>query len=108
MTTILKGVRVLEVAEHTFVPAASAVLADLGAEVIKIEPPGGDASRHSGPFPPGRARLLAKPLPTGSSSNVITMGIVEVASLAARVAVGPLVTMISTLSRTSSAASPGS
>ena len=59
-------------------------------------------------FPPGRARLLAKPLPTGSSSNVITMGIVEVASLAERVAVGPLVTMASTLSRTSSAASPGS
>jgi crotonobetainyl-CoA:carnitine CoA-transferase CaiB-like acyl-CoA transferase len=37
MTTILNGVRILEVAEHTFVPAASAVLADLGAEVIKIE-----------------------------------------------------------------------
>jgi crotonobetainyl-CoA:carnitine CoA-transferase CaiB-like acyl-CoA transferase len=37
MTRILEGVRILEVAEHTFVPAASAVLADLGAEVIKIE-----------------------------------------------------------------------
>src|SRR3954447_15406463 len=37
MTAVLKGVRILEVAEHTFVPAASAVLADLGAEVIKIE-----------------------------------------------------------------------
>src|SRR5262249_28405650 len=37
MTTILDGVRILEVAEHTFVPAASAVLSDLGAEVIKIE-----------------------------------------------------------------------
>jgi len=37
MTMILKGVRILEVAEHTFVPAASALLADLGAEVIKIE-----------------------------------------------------------------------
>jgi crotonobetainyl-CoA:carnitine CoA-transferase CaiB-like acyl-CoA transferase len=35
--TILNGVRILEVAEHTFVPAASALLADLGAEVIKIE-----------------------------------------------------------------------
>jgi crotonobetainyl-CoA:carnitine CoA-transferase CaiB-like acyl-CoA transferase len=33
----MHGVRILEVAEHTFVPAASAVLADLGAEVIKIE-----------------------------------------------------------------------
>jgi crotonobetainyl-CoA:carnitine CoA-transferase CaiB-like acyl-CoA transferase len=37
MATILEGVRILEVADHTFVPAASAVLADLGAEVIKIE-----------------------------------------------------------------------
>ena len=37
MTAVLKGVRILEVAEHTFVPSASAMLADLGAEVIKIE-----------------------------------------------------------------------
>lgn len=37
MTAILQGVRILEVAEHTFVPAASAVLADLGADVVKIE-----------------------------------------------------------------------
>src|SRR5271165_3590802 len=37
MTTVLQGVRVLEVAEHTFVPAASALLSDWGAEVIKIE-----------------------------------------------------------------------
>jgi crotonobetainyl-CoA:carnitine CoA-transferase CaiB-like acyl-CoA transferase len=37
MTQILDGVRILEVAEHTFVPAASALLADWGAEVIKIE-----------------------------------------------------------------------
>src|SRR4029450_7358703 len=37
MTRILDGVRILEVAEHTFVPAASALLADLGAEVVKIE-----------------------------------------------------------------------
>ena len=37
MTEVMKGVRILEVAEHTFVPAASAVLADFGAEVVKIE-----------------------------------------------------------------------
>ncbi|MEX2293918.1 MAG: CoA transferase [Acidimicrobiales bacterium] len=37
MTAVMHGVRVLEVAEHTFVPAASALLADWGAEVIKIE-----------------------------------------------------------------------
>jgi crotonobetainyl-CoA:carnitine CoA-transferase CaiB-like acyl-CoA transferase len=37
MTAVMEGVRILEVAEHTFVPAASAILADWGAEVIKIE-----------------------------------------------------------------------
>jgi crotonobetainyl-CoA:carnitine CoA-transferase CaiB-like acyl-CoA transferase len=33
----MKGVRILEVAQFTFVPAASAVLSDWGAEVIKVE-----------------------------------------------------------------------
>jgi crotonobetainyl-CoA:carnitine CoA-transferase CaiB-like acyl-CoA transferase len=37
MTAILEGVRILEVAEQTFVPSASALLSDWGAEVIKIE-----------------------------------------------------------------------
>lgn len=37
MTAVMQGVRVLEVAEHTFVPAASALLADWGADVVKIE-----------------------------------------------------------------------
>ena len=49
MTAILKGVRILEVAEHTFVPAASALLSDWGAEVIKIENiERGDAMRGLG------------------------------------------------------------
>src|SRR5438093_13360047 len=37
MTAVMEGVRILEVAEHTFVPAASALMADWGAEVVKIE-----------------------------------------------------------------------
>ena len=46
MPEVMEGVRILEVAEHTFVPAASAILADWGAEVIKIEhPERGDAMR---------------------------------------------------------------
>ena len=46
VTAVMEGVRVLEVAEHTFVPAASALLSDWGADVIKIEPiERGDAMR---------------------------------------------------------------
>ncbi|WP_406444449.1 CoA transferase [Streptomyces sp. NBC_00631] len=42
----MEGVRVLEVAQFTFVPAAGAVLADWGADVIKIEhAERGDAQR---------------------------------------------------------------
>ena len=42
----LTGVRVLEVAQFTFVPSAGAVLADWGADVVKIEHPvTGDAQR---------------------------------------------------------------
>ena len=37
MTQVMQGVNILEVAEQVFVPSASALLADLGAEVIKIE-----------------------------------------------------------------------
>jgi crotonobetainyl-CoA:carnitine CoA-transferase CaiB-like acyl-CoA transferase len=44
---VMQGVRVVEVAEHTFVPAASMILADWGADVIKVERAagGGDAAR---------------------------------------------------------------
>lgn len=49
MTDVMKGIRILEVAEHTFVPAASAVLADWGADVIKVEhAERGDAMRGLG------------------------------------------------------------
>ncbi len=45
MTGPLDGVRVLEVANWLAVPAGVALLADMGAEVIKVEPPAGDAWR---------------------------------------------------------------
>ena len=46
MKQVMEGVRVLEVAQFTFVPAAGAVLADWGADVIKVEHPvTGDAQR---------------------------------------------------------------
>ncbi len=42
----MQGIRVLEVAQFTFVPAAGAILADWGADVIKIEHPvRGDTQR---------------------------------------------------------------
>jgi crotonobetainyl-CoA:carnitine CoA-transferase CaiB-like acyl-CoA transferase len=46
MAQVMKGIRILEVAQFTFVPAAGAILADWGADVIKIEHPvRGDTQR---------------------------------------------------------------
>ena len=41
----LKGIRVLEIGQYTTAPLSTKHLATLGAEVIKIEPPKGDAAR---------------------------------------------------------------
>lgn len=48
----LCGLRVLEVGEMVAAPYAAKLLGDLGAQVIKVEPPAGDRSRCYGPFPP--------------------------------------------------------
>ncbi|MBL7176316.1 MAG: CoA transferase [Desulfobacteraceae bacterium] len=47
----LDGIKVVEYATEVSGPYCGKLLADLGAEVIKIEPPGGDPSRSFGPFP---------------------------------------------------------
>jgi crotonobetainyl-CoA:carnitine CoA-transferase CaiB-like acyl-CoA transferase len=58
----MEGVRVLEVAQFTFVPAAGAVLADWGADVIKVEHADrGDAQR-------GLVRLLGLDVQSQGSS----------------------------------------
>src|SRR5262245_36613112 len=44
---VLADIRVIEVGTMVFAPSACAILADFGAEVIKVEPPGkGDLNRH--------------------------------------------------------------
>ena len=46
MTAPLEGIRVLEVASWLAAPSCAALLTDMGAEVIKVEPPGGDSYRN--------------------------------------------------------------
>jgi crotonobetainyl-CoA:carnitine CoA-transferase CaiB-like acyl-CoA transferase len=60
MSRPMEGIRVVELAAWTFVPAAGAVMAEWGADVIKIEhPEGGDPQRgliNSGMVPGGPGR----------------------------------------------------
>ncbi|MBM3691976.1 MAG: CoA transferase [Actinobacteria bacterium] len=42
---VLEGIKVVELAEHGFVPSCAAVLGDWGADVVKIERPTGDPLR---------------------------------------------------------------
>ncbi|MBT6429234.1 MAG: CoA transferase, partial [Rhodospirillaceae bacterium] len=49
MTGPLAGVRVVEITSVVLGPWAAQILGDLGADVIKIEPPAGDTTRNIGP-----------------------------------------------------------
>jgi crotonobetainyl-CoA:carnitine CoA-transferase CaiB-like acyl-CoA transferase len=49
----LEGVKVLELGHLVAAAYATKLMADLGAEVIKVEEPGGDRARQRGPFPGG-------------------------------------------------------
>lgn len=51
MAGALNGIHVLEIGEGIAVAYAGKLLRDLGAEVIKVEPPSGDRLREFGPFP---------------------------------------------------------
>ena len=54
----LAGIRVLEYAQYVAGPFAGMLLADLGADVIKVEPPRGDAWRRYEPFAEGESRYF--------------------------------------------------
>ena len=72
MTLPLEGVRVVEVAQYVAGPLAGSLLAELGAEVIKVEPPGGDAYRRVMPVADGFGRYFV-PLNRGKRSVVLDL-----------------------------------
>jgi crotonobetainyl-CoA:carnitine CoA-transferase CaiB-like acyl-CoA transferase len=50
LNVFLKGVRILDLSRHLPGPLATLFLGDMGAEVLKIEPPAGDEMRVMGPI----------------------------------------------------------
>ena len=54
----LAGIRVLEVSQIIAGPFCGINLADLGADVVKLEPPGGEGGRALGQFMPGESKFF--------------------------------------------------
>ncbi|MBJ7498318.1 MAG: CoA transferase [Sphingopyxis sp.] len=58
MLPLLEGIRIIEIGAVVLGPYAGQMLADLGAEVIKVEPLEGDIARHAHPAGPGGGALF--------------------------------------------------
>lgn len=67
----LEGVRVLDFTRVLAGPYATALLADLGADIIKVEAPGGDDYRHVGPFHPDGSSVIFEAVNRGKRSVVL-------------------------------------
>ena len=63
----LSGIRVLEFGSFVAGPWAGQLMADMGADVVKVEPPSGDPWRHASPFAPNESRVFV-PLNRGVRS----------------------------------------
>jgi crotonobetainyl-CoA:carnitine CoA-transferase CaiB-like acyl-CoA transferase len=72
MTKVLEGVRVLDFGRVVASAYCGTLLADMGAEVIKVERPGGEFDRELGPFAPD-GRAIVYELITPRNKKSITL-----------------------------------
>ncbi len=76
----LDGFRVLDFTQNVAGPLAGQILADLGAEVVKIEAPGGEQSRRLTSVLPGRPPLATYFLPNNRGKKSVAVDLTEEAA----------------------------
>ena len=72
-TLPLAGVRIVEISSFVAVPLAGMTLAQLGAEVVRIDPVGGAADYHRWPLASGGASIYWAGLNKGKRSMEVDM-----------------------------------
>ena len=82
----LAGIKVIEFAQNAAVPQCGRLLAGLGADVVKVEPPEGDSMRHLAKLSPteGRAYATINPGKRAMTLDLTADGAVEVVDAALR------------------------
>ena len=73
LNTFLSGVKVLDFSQYIPGPMASLILADMGADVLKIEPPSGDEMRNLGPRDSAGAPLFYGALNAGKRVRCVNL-----------------------------------
>jgi crotonobetainyl-CoA:carnitine CoA-transferase CaiB-like acyl-CoA transferase len=81
LSTVLQGVRIVDCSRNIAAPVATMLAAEMGADVVKIEPPGGDEMRRWPPFVDGESvyfascnrgkRSIVVDLKTGDGRNLV-------------------------------------
>jgi crotonobetainyl-CoA:carnitine CoA-transferase CaiB-like acyl-CoA transferase len=77
----LAGIRVIDATVNVLGPVATQILGDMGAEVIKIETPGGDPSRDTGPC--RNPRMAAMHMNVNRNKRSVTLDLKRPQALAA-------------------------
>lgn len=82
----LDGLRILDFTRVLAGPYCSALMADLGADIVKVEPPNGDDYRHIGPFYDDHSSAIFESVNRGKRSLVLDLAKDEDKAAALRLA----------------------
>ena len=66
---LLEGVRILDCTRNIAGPVSTMLAAEMGADVIKVEPPGGDEMRRWPPFVDDESAFISRAATAASAAS---------------------------------------